>query len=162
MTYYTWVTSKSLHKVHHVCMLQLMKVLLESSVVCELLKVSLPTKEDSLRERCQFSPMSALRIRDNTKCGCILVTMRHRLDIQTPSANATHTFAWVVLRRDNVLIPDYLLCWIKGHLVKLLNLRDSALMTWYLFVCGNKKNKKERDRSKKNESWVTNKCSLAY
>lgn len=44
------------------------------------------------------------------------------------------TFTRVVFCWDNVFIPDYLLCWIKGHLVQLLNLRDSALVTGHLCV----------------------------
>ena len=119
---------------------------LESLIVCELLRVSLPTKEDSLREGCHFTPSSAPRIRHNKVWAyardnkgltrhwnyfkCILTIHRQRY----ANTVTMPTFARVVLCRDDVLIPDYLLCWIQGHLVELLNLRDSALVTWYLCV----------------------------
>lgn len=123
--------------------------------------------------------MSALKIRDNARCGCILVCTRHwkqrvcssaRKPTQThtntdkhnhSSHMQTHTFAWVVLRRDDVLIPDYLLCWIKGHLVKLLNLRDSALMTGYLCVCSKQRETQRGQRHRRRESGLMNKCPAA-
>lgn len=70
-------------------------------------------------------------------CVCGLVHVKSR-----------RTFSRVVLRRHDVLIPDYLLGWIKGHLVKLLDLRDSALMSGHLgvFVCvANRQRQTERN-----------------
>ena len=43
-----------------------------------------------------------------------------------------HTFPRIVFSWDNIFIPYDLLSWIQRHLVQLLNLRNSTLMTRYL------------------------------
>ena len=47
-----------------------------------------------------------------------------------------HTFPRVVLSWDNIFIPYDFLGWIQRHLVQLLNLRNSTLMTRYLKETG--------------------------
>lgn len=69
----------------------------------------------------------------------------------------TRTFARIVLSGDDVLIPDNLLRWIKRHLIKLLNLGDSPLMTRHLEECARRKRetwKTERERNWMNEPLV--------
>lgn len=47
-----------------------------------------------------------------------------------------HTFPRIVLSWDNIFIPYDFLGWIQRHLVQLLNLRNSTLMTRYLKETG--------------------------
>lgn len=86
---------------------------------------------------------------------CALVHVNSHKHTQSQFTQAAQTFAWVVLCRDDVFIPDDLLCWIKRHLVKLLNLRDSALMTGHLCVrVANSKRARETERTKTDRNRV--------